>query len=529
MSIENYNVINNECIKAAYLNGEVKYVSIREAFRDAHLIRGVRYTSAIEEYSILRLLIVIAMDCYNYEDVFAIQEALDANHFDMDKFDSYVSFCEKDGSIFDLFDKEKPFLQTKNFLVEEGERTKAEVFSVSKIFETMPTGRNHCIYTPLHEVEKFAVLYRDILPALAAISPFTAAGGRGYSDGINHTPPYYMLVNTKIENLYQKIVANCVAVNDDASDRACSYNKLPPSWRANKIIKKGIEQLETSILDGMTFEARTIKLIPDNGYVKKLYYGPGILFKSEDGWLDPHVAYAVNKKKELYPMFPRFVEQANTVKRAWQEFGFIFSSTEETTKKNYVLPAVFKNVITTKNDFFLIDIYGIVGCGVAPQDKTRKVKMVRERLNFPYEILQNKDKMKIFADCTSFVEKIEPMFTRKRFTINSEKKTNYSKSNILISLDLQGFLDEVKDYLFSDLLSNLKHVDCEDEVKVHELYRSFKEKLLEMSLKYYNEKERDERPSTQDMYYLTIDKRFFVAGIKKDLVMKEEKQKTSKK
>lgn len=534
MPNESYDVIRNECIKVVYLNGEVKYVSIREAFRDAHLIKNVRYSSPVEEYSILRLLIVMAMDCYNYEDVIEIQEALDENKFDMEKFDEYIKFCEKDGPVFDLFDEKKPFLQTRNYLTTSEERKKVKPISVAKIFETVPSGNNHCFYYPLQEARNFSVAYRDILPALAAVSPFATTGGKGYSNGINGIPPYYMLVNTKIENLYQKIVCNCVAVNDGSTNRTCSYNELPPSWRANKVVAKGIEQIETSILDGMTFEARTIKLIPSNGYVKEIYFGSGLKFKTFDIWTDPHVAYTYNKEGVRKAIIPRYDSKIGSTKQVWQDFGLIFSSAEDTSKQNkngsgLMLPAVFKNVKTTKDDIFLIDVYGIVGCGLSPQQATKRVKMVRERLAFPYEILNNIEKINIFATCVKYVEKIEPLFRRKRFTINSEGKKDESQKNFLLTLDLLGFLDEIKNYLFSDFLNELKNLNCECEQDVLSLYAKFKDKLIKIALKYYDKAEIEASPSIQDMYYIAIDRRIFMHNIKAILYPKEDKKTKSKK
>lgn len=534
MPNESYDVIRNECIKVVYLNGEVKYVSIREAFRDAHLIKNVRYSSPVEEYSILRLLIVMAMDCYNYEDVIEIQEALDENKFDMEKFDEYIKFCEKDEPVFDLFDEKKPFLQTRNYLTTSEERKKVKPISVAKIFETVPSGNNHCFYIPLQEVKNFAVAYRDVLPALAAIAPFATAGGRGYSDGINKTPPYYMLINTKIENLYQKIVCNCVPVFDGSSNRVCSYNNLPPSWRANKVVTKGIEQIETSILDGMTFEARTIKLIPSNGYVKEIYYGPGLILKSSDGWIDPHVAYTFNKKGIREAIFPRYDNKINSTKQVWQDFGLVFSSTEDTIKQNsngsgVMLPAVFKNIENTKDDVFLIDVYGIVGCGKSPQEKTKRVKMIRERLNFPYEIINNTEKTKIFATCTKYVENIEYLFRRKRFTINSEGKKSFSENGFLLILDLQGFLDEIKDFLFSNFLVELKDLSCESEEAVFALMAKFKDMLIQTALKYYDKAEIEANPTVHDMYYLAMDKKSFTNELKAKLGIKENKKPKSKK
>ena len=158
MPNESYNVINQECIRVMYLNNDIKYVSIREAFRDAHLIKGVLYSSPVDEYSILRLLIVMAMDCYNYEKTATIKKALKENRFDMDKFDDYIKFCEKDGPVFDLFDPQRPFLQTRNWLLtdEEKKDEKKKLFPVSKIFARIPSGNNHCIYVPFHEAKIYA-------------------------------------------------------------------------------------------------------------------------------------------------------------------------------------------------------------------------------------------------------------------------------------------------------------------------------------------------------------------------------------
>ena len=174
---------------------------------------------------------------------------------------------------------------------------------------------------------------------------------------------------------------------------------MPPSWRANKIVKKGIEVIETSILDGMTFESRAIKLIPDNGRVKEIYYGSGLRFVAKDGWIDPHVAYIKNttpEKRVWKEISPNYNKESNYTKRVWQELGFLLSSNTDSVKQDSkgayesIFPSVFKNIKNTEDDYFVVDVYALISEGATTQTITNKVKMIKERLSFPYDILQTK-------------------------------------------------------------------------------------------------------------------------------------------
>ena len=65
------------------------------------------------EYSVYRFLIVFLMDMLRPEDEEVLEELLDEGQFDWDTIQRYVRQCEQEGVSFDLFDSERPFLQTR--------------------------------------------------------------------------------------------------------------------------------------------------------------------------------------------------------------------------------------------------------------------------------------------------------------------------------------------------------------------------------------------------------------------------------
>ena len=80
------------------------------------------------------------------EDTEALEELLEEGQFDPDEIRDYVAMCQAEGVSFDLFDEERPFLQT-TYRVEWDQKPKP----VSVLDYTVPNGNNHIHFDPRQE------------------------------------------------------------------------------------------------------------------------------------------------------------------------------------------------------------------------------------------------------------------------------------------------------------------------------------------------------------------------------------------
>ena len=118
--------------------GQKTELGLLETLERAHELQAIQTASPMEEYSVYRFLIVFLMDALRPEDENDIDGLLEAEQFDMEAIQDYLTQCQKEGVSFDLFDAERPFLQTA--YVEAWDR---EAKPVSTLDYTIPNGNNH--------------------------------------------------------------------------------------------------------------------------------------------------------------------------------------------------------------------------------------------------------------------------------------------------------------------------------------------------------------------------------------------------
>ena len=93
--------------------GQKTELGLLETLERAHELKAIQTASPMEEYSVYRFLIVFLMDALRPEDGEEdIGGLLEAEQFDMEAIQDYLTQCRKEGVSFDLFDAERPFLQT---------------------------------------------------------------------------------------------------------------------------------------------------------------------------------------------------------------------------------------------------------------------------------------------------------------------------------------------------------------------------------------------------------------------------------
>ena len=282
-----FSVLTNPVIPVLTRDGEEGELGIRAVFEQAHELRDLRGDTPLERYALLRLLVAFAMDMLELENARERKALLKSGRFDMDVFDSYVEACEKNGSSFDLFDKNKPFLQSA---YDRAFDAKAEK-PVACLFQTLPTGNNHVFLD--HRMENdHEVSVAQAFGGMCALYLFCTAAAQGYPSSVNNIPPVYAIALGN--SLFETIVFNIL------SKRECgniSYGLGDVPWREAESVVPKKEYPAVTMLGGLTWMPRRITLMQqNNGMVKRVYLQQGKNFKGNDLWKDPHVPY--RKKKD---------------------------------------------------------------------------------------------------------------------------------------------------------------------------------------------------------------------------------------
>lgn len=105
------NVIYDPWIKAKTFDGQVKMIGIKEAIVNADKYKCISMANEdpMYEYCVYRLLGGFVQAAYHID--YQIEWLEDKILFDEKTFDKYIADCIESGTSFDVFDKEKPFMQ----------------------------------------------------------------------------------------------------------------------------------------------------------------------------------------------------------------------------------------------------------------------------------------------------------------------------------------------------------------------------------------------------------------------------------
>lgn len=280
-----FSIITEPWIPVEYTDGSNKTISLRTAFSDANNIKDVNCKHDMEKLGILRMLCVFFMDIYQPERKTNRLDYLE-DDFEMDIFDSYIAECEKNGTSFDLFDKENPFMQTGILRMEKDKPIKYA--PVSRINDFDCSGDELVFFGGKKETDYSyspAKCMRLLCQKICTV--IKSKAGQGYKSFAPLQNAIFML---RIGNtLKETIVYNSVSKKEwENFNPAIKYGTEDecngPTWKQGILKDEGQKYcpMELSLLQLMTYVPIYIKFIPNkDGTVNECYY-TGRNFKRSD-------------------------------------------------------------------------------------------------------------------------------------------------------------------------------------------------------------------------------------------------------
>lgn len=370
-----YNVLTEQWIPVRDKKGTLHEMGILEVLNKASELVEITDSMVNYEYGMYRFLFVFLMDVYKPTD---IRRLLDAGKFDMDKIQRYVEQCNKDGERFDLFDSVHPFLQC-------GEKewdSNTQIKSVANLNPMYPCGNNHVHFD--HNRESSVLMEpKEAVKALCAINLFCAAGVQDFPSTPSGAPPVYSMVKGK--NLFETLVFGMVPTKKNNK-----YDDPAPQWRGNTKIESKKKVAETSLLYGLLFPCRKIRLLPDeSGCISKVYFGQGMNYDNYDAWSDPYVTYLYRKgvRSNLKPS----IEKEN-----WRNLGAIFNCSENAAEviRQYV------NITDDRDDEVQIQTYATVTSNAAYLD------IGKGEYTMPCELIKSPERFLFVVQALEYTEEM---------------------------------------------------------------------------------------------------------------------------
>lgn len=431
-----FDVLTERWIPVIDEAGRAVELGLLETLERAHELRAIQVASPLEEYSVHRFLILFLMDALRPEDEREIGDLLEQGQFDMTKIRSYVAQCQQEGVSFDLFDKERPFLQTP--YVEAWDR---EAKPVSTLDYTIPNGNNHIHFD--HRQRETTCSPGKALRLLLTAQIFCTAGAQGYPSNVNGAPPWFALIQG--ENLFQTLVLGMIGTDGIM----IPFDTPPVFWRNQEIVSSKEEVAKTSWLYGMLFPARRICLLPDEAgaLVRQVYLSQGLNYMVTNAWVDPHVAYRVTEKG-------RSNWKPNDDETIWRNLNKLIDD------KNapQILPQ--RKSLDLEEEEIHVVLYGV------QTNKASYLRQQRHDLRLPVQLIGNEYAEKFINLYITLAERLgKALYT----SLNQEE----------ISKELRVEAQQRFYSACERLLWSLLDTICQSDVDLNELLRTTKETMIE--------------------------------------------------
>lgn len=319
-----YDVTVESWVPVRMLDGKRKKVSLLHLFKEAHEIERLDGLNAMEEYSVYRFLTLFLMAVYLPEDTIDVEEIFDDGKIDMSKIDDYLAVCRQEGVTFDLFDETHPFLQSP---YDANYDKDSNIKSIAVLDSTVPSGNNPVHFDHTLEDNAFMPVDKAVRSLLAA-QIFCTSGAQGYPSNVNGAPPLFFI--PKGRNLFETLILSLQPVKKNKIADKCDLEL----WRNPRVVIPKEKVPKVSILYGMLFPSRRIRLIDEDGtLLKKCYFQQGLNFNGYDSWTDFHVAYYFDKKG-------RHSIKPSMAKELWRNLGTVYSLAHQNVSANNVLSVV---------------------------------------------------------------------------------------------------------------------------------------------------------------------------------------------
>ncbi|WP_281679934.1 type I-E CRISPR-associated protein Cse1/CasA [Synergistes jonesii] len=439
-----FDVLHGPWIPVERNDGGVCELGIIDLLTQAHELNSLRCESPLENYAVTRLLAAFIMDAYQWKFPEDRKALFQAGRFDKDVLEKYVELCLNEGASFDLFDKERPFMQAAY----DPRLDKEKKNPVSVLVQSLPSGNNHVHFD--HRMQGCECLTAaEALRALCATYVFCTAGRTGPSS-VNNKPCIYIISEGK--NLFESLVLSAVSKREIGN---IPWDEPKIAWRCfEKVIPKK-EIASVSLLSAFTWMPRRVTLIPEEPdntgkiIVKEVYRQPGLNFKGNDLWRDPHAPYQYRKPKNSSEW--KWISLKPDVGRAlWRDIGALTAAElKNTFRRQPLILANRKKVEGAEDSIAKVTMTGLL------TDQEKYISLSYDTFDLPAVFLSNGELGDFLCGEIETIEKIAAI-------IPNEK--GYKKLGKETCTQLQSeFFAAMYLALFSDYIPYLAALDREKE------------------------------------------------------------------
>lgn len=310
-----FNIANDCWINVIREDGTLDTLGLRDVLAQAHQIRAITDPMPTVEFGLYRLLVAFVLDIFQPKKLLHWDDLWEAKAFDQARVEDYF---EANADCFELFDEQKPFLQTANVVSPSGDVSDKKLKKpLAVLLPLLPTGVNATHFHHQHE-EDFGVCAAAAARLLVAVGPFAINEGPGpegskyhMPSSINKTSAIFVLPTGK--NLWETLLFN-TPVQRQALKTSWAENDIP-AWRDPTPPRLELKS-KFGLVEGLTWRPRQVRLlVGEEGVcsltgtteilIKQVLWAQGFLSferltkeeKKEkkqpnvSNWQDPNIAY----------------------------------------------------------------------------------------------------------------------------------------------------------------------------------------------------------------------------------------------
>lgn len=342
-----YDIMREAWVPVIYKDGSYKTLSPLEIFEEAHLIKDFSSPIPLHKFALTRFFVIILCDAYRFEKDDEIIEYVKRKSFQVADIEKYINDCNFRASnffgqatnVFDLFDKNKPFLQMNDkelkLNLKKNKKGEFDKISANKIFYEYPSGNNNT-FRCIHPKDAFRL---DELTLAMITQPFFTPmmdGSKAHQSA--HGKYTYVLIDG--ENLFEKILRNTVSAESikqylNTENCFSTYDYSLP-WNTFDVKEFSDRDVirDLTFMQGLLHLTRGYKIILDEDNKVRNLYGMVYYPKYEClTWRDINQYYFKTKKGLQRYSFMReydeFVDIVNIVDDTEGAFNSIKNKKDE--------------------------------------------------------------------------------------------------------------------------------------------------------------------------------------------------------
>lgn len=378
-----FNLLDEPWLPCVTPDGKRVEVGIREALLRSPDFVGLRDPSPLATAALHRLLLAILHRAFGGpKDLDDWHDVWEAGVFDVERVGAYLDQWR---GRFDLFDDDRPFYQIGGF-----ELPKAR--PAAQLAQEAAGGNNPALFD--HTVDDMppAMPAAECARRLIANQAFALGGGVGPTSkmfgkhpNLTHAPLVGgVTVLLRGDNLFATLMLNLLTYNRDSPFESAD-GEDGPAWERDALPEPG-PRVARGYLDLLTWQSRCVRLLPEDGGVRRMYYAQAESLDADSRPREPMWFYRLNKDGEAVPV------RLNPGRALWRNSDSLFAFTKGDDPRHERRPLAFRQVARLRRHGLLrgLDLWRCSLLGLA-NDKAKAICWAHEDLPVPPELLEDED------------------------------------------------------------------------------------------------------------------------------------------